>query len=111
MHMQRRWARTWDQVRFCSDACRKATITADDTALEQAIVALLQSRARSASICPSEASRAVFGAAAGLQHEAMRRTRYAANRLVVRGTIEMTQKGRRVDPSSAKGAIRLVLPR
>ncbi|MBN8510299.1 MAG: DUF2256 domain-containing protein [Burkholderiales bacterium] len=24
MRWRRRWARTWDEVKFCSDACRKA---------------------------------------------------------------------------------------
>lgn len=74
--------------------------------MEQAIIALLRARAASATICPSEASRAVFGEA-GLGAKAMQRTRYAANRLVVRGHIAVTQKGRVADPSTAKGPIRL----
>ncbi|WP_430422219.1 DUF2256 domain-containing protein [Methylibium petroleiphilum] len=29
MSWRRRWARTWDEVKFCSDACRRAKGTRD----------------------------------------------------------------------------------
>ena len=35
------WARDWEQVRYCSSACRKRGVTATDTALEQAITDFL----------------------------------------------------------------------
>ena len=73
--------------------------------LEEAILALLGERAIDASLCPSEAARRVGG-----EHEwrtFMEPVRAAARRLVVRGDIEITQGGRRVDPSTAKGPIRL----
>ncbi len=34
------WARDWDQVRYCSGACRKRGVNATDAALETAIVEL-----------------------------------------------------------------------
>lgn len=106
MEYRPRWAASWAQVRYCSAACRKTKLTPDDTALEAAIIRLLRSRAAAATICPSEASRAVFGEA-GLSAQAMQRTRYAANRLVSQGIIVVTQKGRVVEPSTARGPIRL----
>ena len=30
MTWRKRWARTWDEVKFCSDACRKARAAADE---------------------------------------------------------------------------------
>ena len=57
------WARDWDQVRYCSGACRKRGVTATDTALETAILHLLAERPGGATICPSEAARAVNGEA------------------------------------------------
>jgi hypothetical protein len=103
-----KWAKCWDQVRRCSDACRRRRLGRDDEALEKTILDLLHSRRAGATICPSEAARAVLGEA-GLLPEAMQRTRYAANRLVAAGSIDVTQGGRVVDPSTARGPIRLRL--
>ena len=59
MTWRKAWARTWDTVRYCSDACRRGRREAPIAALEQAIVTLLDDRAATASICPSEAARLV----------------------------------------------------
>ena len=108
------WVRDWEQVRYCSDACRKRRIRTVDRDLEAAILALLDVRARSASICPSEAARAVAdarGAGDGDPEQAwrglMEPARRAARRLVARGEVQIIQRGRVVDPSSAKGPIRI----
>jgi hypothetical protein len=98
------WARDWEQVRYCSAACRKRGVNATDAALETAIVDLLAQRAGGASICPSEAARVVGG---DDWKPLMEPARRAARRLVVAGTIEITQGGRVVDPSTARGPIRL----
>jgi hypothetical protein len=101
---RKRWAKTWDRVQVCSDACRRVRLDATDHALEAAIEWLLAARPRGATICPSEAARAVLG-----EHgpAAMEQTRRAARRLVAAGRIEITQRGRVVDPSTARGPIRL----
>jgi hypothetical protein len=88
----------------CSRACADTGLDDVDDQLEQSIVALLRARARGATICPSEASRAVFG---DVGATSMERTRRAARRLVARGVVEVTQKGVVVDPSRARGPIRL----
>ena len=75
-----------------------------DRALERRIVALLDERAAGASICPSEAARAV---GAEEWRELMEPARRAARRLVDAGTVEITQGGRAVDPSTARGPIRI----
>ena len=99
-----RWADTWDEIRYCSAACRRRRVRASDRALEDAITGLLSARARDATICPSEAARAVGGDEwRGLMDDA----RAAARRLVVAGRVEIVQRGRVVDPSTAKGPIRV----
>jgi hypothetical protein len=102
---RRKWARDWEAVRYCSDACRRARPSARDQALEQAILSLLEGRARGATLCPSEAARAV----ASDWRPLMEPARQAARRLVAAGQLEITQGGRVVDPSTARGPIRLRL--
>lgn len=101
---RRKWAACWESVRYCSDACRRAGGGAADALLEQAILQLLDARAAAATICPSEAARAVFPDDWRGRMEAARQ---AARRLVAAGRIVMTQGGRVVDPSGAKGPVRL----
>lgn len=96
--------------RYCSKACRKRRVTPVDRALEAAILELLEARARGASICPSEAARRVRpGDGPGDEpwRELMEPARRAARRLVARGEVEIVQKGRVVDPSTAKGPLRI----
>jgi hypothetical protein len=102
---RKKWERDWEHIRFCSDACRRHRVKDVDVELEKAIVALLSERSSSASICPSEAARRVGGEVDW--RDLMEPARAAARRLVARGEIEMTQKGVRVDPSTAKGPVRL----
>jgi hypothetical protein len=64
---------------------------------------LLSARAGSATICPSEAARAVATDWRPLLEPA----RQAARRLAAAGQIEVLQGGRVVDPTTAKGPIRL----
>ena len=99
-----KWAKSWDTVKYCSNACRKQRLTAVDAALEQAIVELLNARARDASICPSEAAQRVGGED---WQRLMEPARMAARRLVAQEKVQITQGGRVVDPSRAKGPIRI----
>ena len=75
-----------------------------DEALERSVLELLAARAGGATICPSEAARAVAGAD---WRPLMEPARAAARRLVARGAVEITQGGRVVDPSTARGPIRV----
>ncbi len=103
-----KWARDWAQVKYCSQRCRQNKPTGTDRALEDAIVTLLEKRAHGASICPSEAARIVSPEA---WRPLMERTRMAARRLVHARQVQITQKGRVADPSTAKGPIRIRLVR
>ena len=108
MKWRAKWAKNWEQVKYCSDQCRRTRATATDSALEDAIVTLLGARARDASICPSEAARQVGGES---WQSLMEPTRMAARRLVAQGKVQITQGGKVVDPSRAKGPIRIRLAR
>jgi len=107
MNWRRAWAKNWDEVRYCSDACRRRKVSDTDRALETEILALLHQRARSATICPSEVARRVGDD--DTWRTLMEPTRTAARRLVNAGLVQITQSGRVVDPSTAKGAIRIRL--
>jgi hypothetical protein len=76
-----------------------------DELLEAAILDLLERRAASATICPSDAAREVGDDDSW--RELMEPARAAARRLVDRGEVEITQGGRVVDLSTAKGPIRI----
>ena len=105
---RRKWERNWESVRYCSDACRRRRVRPIDHELESAIVTLLDERAAGATICPSEAARLIARTNdTGEWRELMVPTRAAARRLVASGDVEIVQGGRAVDPSTAKGPIRI----
>lgn len=103
---RKKWERDWDNIKVCSEACRKGRLDATDVALERAIMDLLATRRGGGTICPSEAARRIMGDE-GPWEELMERARMAARRLVAKGSIEITQGGRAVNGSTAKGPIRL----
>lgn len=104
MQWRKAWARNWDEVRTCSQACRRRRLRAVDHRLEAAILMLLADRPGTATICPSEAARAI--GAEGWR-SLMDDTRRAARRLAAADLVEIRQRGAVVDPSHAKGPIRL----
>ncbi|MGD8193140.1 DUF3253 domain-containing protein [Herbiconiux sp. P18] len=99
-----KWARDWNEVRYCSDACRSRGVTAVDRQLEHTILELLAKRAATSTICPSDAARAIGGEE---WRDLMEPARRAARRLVDAGDVQITQGGSVVDPSTAKGPIRI----
>lgn len=104
MAWRRRWERNWDEVRYCSDACRRRRVRPVDGDLAAAIVDLLGRRADGATICPSEVAKVVGGAH---WRDLMEPARAAARRLQADGRVVIQQGGRPVDPSTAKGPIRI----
>lgn len=104
---RKKWARDWVDVKYCSDGCRRrskgATGTVDAN-LDQVLTQLLADRGASKTVCPSEVARAVGGEE---WRDLMEPARAAARRAVARGDAEITQHGQVVDPSTAKGPIRI----
>ena len=79
--------------------------THQDAELERTILSLLDKRAPTSTICPSDAARAV-GTQDGWR-DLMEPARQAAARLVEDGQVEITQGGKVVDLTTAKGPIRI----
>jgi hypothetical protein len=79
-------------------------LTDTDRALESTILELLSRRGPGKTICPSDAARLLSPSG---WEELMEKTRAAAQRLVAEGRIVITQRGKVIDPSNVKGAIRL----
>jgi len=74
------------------------------TELEAGILDLLGKRAAGATICPSDAARAVGG---DDWRTLMEPARQAAQRLVDAGLVDITQHGEVVDLSTARGPVRI----
>ncbi|MGW9373405.1 DUF3253 domain-containing protein [Streptomyces xanthophaeus] len=78
-----------------------------DRRLERAILELLERRGPTATICPSDAARAVHAGDGDGWRVLMEPARRAARRLVAAGEVEITQAGRVVEPTRARGPIRI----
>ena len=99
---RKKWQMNWDQIKFCSEKCRRSKKSPN---FENSILDLLKERGAGKTICPSE----VLSEELKKDKLVMEQVRQAARRLVARDEIEITQKGSVVDPSTAKGPIRLKL--
>ncbi|KQU58221.1 hypothetical protein ASG84_16440 [Rhodococcus sp. Leaf278] len=101
---RKKWEKNWDDIKYCSDACRRHKVSTTDKELEDKIRDLLDARSRDATICPSDVARALSDDG---WRDLMEPVRRAARRMVDAGEVEITQKGSAVDPSTAKGPIRI----
>ena len=81
------------------------------SAERDALLGLLADRREGATICPSEAARAVAGDDPSDWRPLMPAVREAAAALADEGRVEVTQRGRAVDARSARGAVRVRLVR
>lgn len=79
-----------------------------EASLEEAMMALLRACGPDKTICPSEAARCV---SPDNWRTLMDVTRSVAARLASEGRIEVTQQGQPIDLASARGPVRLRLPR
>lgn len=76
-------------------------------ALERAIETLLARRRPGATICPSEAARAVASDRGEPWRPLVPPAHEAAARLVAQGRVEITQTGKVVDIATARGPVRI----
>ncbi|MGN6299965.1 MAG: DUF3253 domain-containing protein [Angustibacter sp.] len=102
---RKKWERDWESVRYCSTACRRHGVSDTDRRLEVTILDLLDQRGAGKTICPSDAARAV--GTDDSWRDLMEPARRAARRLVASGQVVVTQSGHVVDPSTARGPIRI----
>ncbi len=99
---RKKWKLNWDEVKYCSDECRKNKSRFD---FSGPILALLAKRGAGKSICPSE----VLDEELKQNRIIMEHVRRSARLLAADGVLEITQNGKRVDPTTVKGPIRLRL--
>ena len=80
--------------------------------IEMIILQLLEERGAGKSICPSEAARRMAELAGHPEcwRAWLNRTRATGILLAKRGSVVMLQSGERIDPETARGAVRLRLP-
>ena len=79
----------------------------DEAAIEAMLMELAHRRGAGKTFCPSEAARALGGD----WRARMGDVRAVAARIAGRGSLVATQKGQPVDPVTARGPIRLGLPK
>ena len=79
-----------------------------DPEIEGTIRELLDARGPEKTICPSDAARALAGDAFRPHMDDVRRVAFA---MADRGELDVTQRGEVVDGPTARGPIRLRLPR
>ena len=99
---RKKWARDWQNVKFCSDECRRNKKKFD---YSEAILSLLSGKARGQTIDPSE----VLPPESKTDPVFLEHVRRSARLLAADEKIEILQKGRPIDPSDFRGAIRLRL--
>lgn len=99
---RKKWEKNWNSIKYCSDECRKNKNNFD---YSEQILNLLKQRALTSSICPSE----VLPIEQKQDHQMMEHVRRSARKLAHADLIEITQKGKPVDPENFKGPIRLKL--
>lgn len=78
-----------------------------DRRLERAIIGLLERRAATSSICPSDAARDAYDGGDDGWRALMEPARRAAWRLVAEGRVEVTQGGEPVTEDEARGPLRI----
>jgi hypothetical protein len=100
---RRKWADVWDEVKFCSKGCRGGPGRLDRE-VEARLLEMVRARGPRATLCPSDVARDLFPDP-GWRRE-MERVRRAGRRLAIEGRIEVTQGGRVVDFSDARGPVR-----
>lgn len=104
IELRKKWADNFDEVKYCSERCRR---NKKATNYEVQILELLERRGAGKTICPSE----VLPDDLKKDKDVMERVRASARLLVAQGKIVITQNNQIVDPSTAKGPIRLKLVR
>jgi hypothetical protein len=95
----------WEQVKFCSEKCRKQKSLKRKVAIENEILSLAAERGAT-SFCASEVLRRLYEN----WRPQMAITRQVARKLMLEGKILVTQSGKPVKDLKFRGPIRLKAP-
>jgi len=103
---QKRWAKNWEAVRYCSSSCRQDKFEKRDVILEATILSQLNTLPKNTTISLSDIEKNTELPNIRNLKERLRR---AVRRLLAKDKLDILQKGRLVDASTAKGDIELRL--
>jgi len=101
---RKKWADCWEEVKTCSQACRRERGSARARLAEEAILELARERGPEKSLCPSEAARKL-DAENWRRH--MTEIHHAARRLARSQKLRILQKEKQIDPDQVRGPVRL----
>ena len=90
-----------------SDTTTRTGTTMSDDVIAETMLALLDARSIDATICPSEVARALAPDDEPAWRGLMPDVRRVAGSLADRGLVRVTQRGRSVDATTARGPIRV----
>tara|TARA_B100000427_G_scaffold176114_1_gene146527 strand:- start:143 stop:523 length:381 start_codon:yes stop_codon:yes gene_type:complete len=98
------FAKNWDAVKYCSNACRKRKLSKIDQQIENSIFELLETQTYPTPLTTSQIADLLdFGDDKNLLESIKR----AARRLEAKSFVIITQDGKRVDSSKAKGHLQI----
>lgn len=104
---RKKWASCWEQVTYCSKACRGTRISGEERMLTSVLFSLLEERAAPKTFCPSEVARR---ASPENWRDHMPAMRELSGRLASFGGVAVTQGGKSIDPRSVNGPFRVGVP-
>ncbi len=105
---RKKWEKNWDEVKYCIDRCRQSSKGQGKKRIsdyKSQIIVLLESRAHSSTIRPSD----ILDTVDKQNKEKLEEVRQAARLLADENKIEISQSGQVVDPRFFLGPIRLKL--
>lgn len=94
----------WEEVKYCSKACRKRKVSEIDKRIEEKILEMLEDQLHHSSISTSEIAKTIDTKSDRSLFEPIKR---AARRLESNNFVIITQDGKRVDSSKAKGHLQI----
>ena len=98
------FAKNWEDVKYCSKACRKRKLSKIDQQIENTILELLETQTYPTPLSTGQIANLLdFGDDKNLLESIKR----AARRLEAKSFVIITQDGKRVDSSKAKGHLQI----
>jgi hypothetical protein len=104
---RKKWAKCWEDVKYCSQDCRGRKILDVDKELESLLMRITAELGCRASVCPAVVARS-YCPDEDNWRKFLEPVCRAANRLVAQGLLEIVQDGKAVLPTATvRGAIRM----
>ena len=93
---RKKWAKNWDEIKYCSDRCRKNKVRDQ---FEEQLLAALQGLPRNTNLDPLQ----ILSQTDRSNPEIVEKVRSAARRLHAKNVVVILQNRKPVDPSTARG--------